>query len=163
MSYRTIQVYNLMEYEFSQVEGDFTSLRESDLRPEIWSGMSFQAFLEQLRTGHQVLLTNVPSIPLIIRDRDEWGNQYWRVNPAVESNLDSLAHKAYTSRMELVNYGIGSSYFGSINASVYSEPYIEREPVKLTLAERIQKQRQERFRELDSQPETMPRISASFA
>jgi hypothetical protein len=140
MSYKTIQVYNLMAYEFAQVEGDFMSLRESDVKSVIPSGMSFQAFLEQLSSGHQVLLTDVPSIPLLIQDRDEWGNQYWRVNPAIESNIDSLAQKAYTERMELVNHGVGSFYSGSVNALVYTEPYIESAPVKLSLKERYEKQ-----------------------
>ncbi|ASA55283.1 hypothetical protein BSQ33_05800 [Vibrio gazogenes] len=129
-----------MAYEFAQVEGDFMSLRESDVKSVIPFGISFQAFLEQLRTGHQVLLTDVPSIPLLIQDRDEWGNLYWRVNPAVESNIDSLAHKAYTERVGLVNHGVGSFYSGSVNALVYTEPYIEPEPVKLSLKERYEKQ-----------------------
>ncbi|SHE79211.1 hypothetical protein [Vibrio gazogenes] len=143
MSYRTIQVYNLMAYEFTQVEGDFMFLRESDVKSVIPFGISFPAFLEQLRIGHQVLLTDVPSVPLLIRDRDEWGNLYWRVNPVVESNLDSLAHKAYTERAGLVNHGVGSFYSGSVNALVYTEPYIEPEPVKLFLKERYEKQCQE--------------------
>ncbi|WP_157721351.1 hypothetical protein [Vibrio gazogenes] len=68
-----------MAYEFAQVEGDFMSLRESDLKSVLPNRMLFQAFLEQLRTGHQVLLTDVPSIPLLIQDRDEWGNLYWPI------------------------------------------------------------------------------------
>lgn len=79
MSYRTIQAHNLMAYEFSQVEGNFASLSESDLKSAIPSGMSYQDFQEQLRNGCLVLLSDVPSIPLIIRDRDEWGNQHWRL------------------------------------------------------------------------------------
>lgn len=149
MSYKTIQVYNLMAYEFAQVEGDFASLRESDVKSVIPSGVSFPAFLEQLRTGHQVLLTDIPLIPLLNRDRDEWGNQYWRVNPAIESNIDLLANRAYTARVELVNHGIGSSYSGSVNASVSFKPYVEREIVKLSLKERLEKQRQERFQALE--------------
>ncbi|SJN59830.1 S-type Pyocin [Vibrio ruber DSM 16370] len=150
MNYQTIQIYNLMSYEFAQVEGDFSSLNESDIKSVTPAGMRCSDFLEQLRSGHQVLLTDTPSIPLLIRDRDEWGNQYWRVNPEVEPQLDGLAYKAYTARAELVNHGIGSSYVGSVNASVYTEPYVEREPVKLTLAERLAKQRQERIQELDN-------------
>ncbi|WP_059120888.1 S-type pyocin domain-containing protein [Vibrio sp. MEBiC08052] len=149
MNYQTTQIYNLMRYEFAQVEGDFASLRESDVKSVMPAGMRFADFLEQLRSGHQVLLTDVPSIPLLIRDRDEWGNQYWRVNPAIEPHLDLLANKAYTARVEWVNHGIGSTYSGSVNASVYTEPYVEREPVKLTLAERLNRQRQEQLRELD--------------
>ncbi|WP_051680420.1 S-type pyocin domain-containing protein [Vibrio rhizosphaerae] len=152
MNYQTTQIDNLMRYEFAQVEGDFASLRESDVKSVIPAGMRFADFLEQLRSGHQVLLTDVPSVPLLIRDRDEWGNQYWRVNPAVESHLDLLANKAYTARVEWVNHGIGSTYSGSVNASVYTEPYVERKTVKLTLAERLVRQRQERLRELDKIP-----------
>ncbi|SIO96517.1 colicin E3/pyocin S6 family cytotoxin [Vibrio spartinae] len=150
MNDQTIQIYNLMAYEFAQVEGDFMSLRESDIKSVMPSGIRFADFLEQLRSGHQVLLTDTPSIPLLIRDRDEWGNQYWRVNPEVEPQLDGLAYKAYTARVELVNHGIGSSYVGSVNASVYTEPYVEREPVKLTLQERLVRQRQERLQELEN-------------
>ncbi|WP_038179715.1 S-type pyocin domain-containing protein [Vibrio rhizosphaerae] len=152
MNYQTTQIYNLMRYEFAQVEGDFASLSESEMKSVMPAGMRFADFLEQLHYGHQVLLSDVPSVPLLIRDRDEWGNQYWRVNPGVEPHLDSLAFKAYTARVELVNHGIGSSYSGSVNASVSTEPYVEREPVKLTLAERLNKQRQERLRELDKIP-----------
>ncbi|QMV14675.1 S-type pyocin domain-containing protein [Vibrio spartinae] len=152
MNDQTTQIYNLMRYEFAQVEGDFTSLRESDVKSVIPAGMRFADFLGQLRSAHQVLLTDVPSIPLLIQDRDEWGNQYWRVNPAVEPHLDSLAFKAYTARVEWVNHGIGSTYSGSVNASVSTEPYVEREPVKLTLAARLNKQRQERLREQDKIP-----------
>ncbi|ASA58016.1 hypothetical protein BSQ33_20145 [Vibrio gazogenes] len=141
-----------MRHEFAQVEGDFSSLRESAIKSVMPEGMRFADFLEQLRSGHQVLLTDVPSIPLLIRDKDEWGNSYWRVNPEVEPQLDLLAYKAYTARVALVNHGIGSSYSGSVNASVYTEPYVEREPVKLTLAARLHKQRQERLRELDTIP-----------
>lgn len=140
MSYRTIQAHNLMAYEFSQVEGNFASLSESDLKSAIPSGMSYQDFQEQLRNGCLVLLSDVPSIPLIIRDRDEWGNQHWRLNPEIESNLSSLAPKAYTARMELVNHGVGSSYTGSIRASLSVEPYIEQESVKLSVKERYAKQ-----------------------
>ncbi|KUI96987.1 hypothetical protein [Vibrio sp. MEBiC08052] len=143
MNYQTIQIYNLMANEFAQVEGDFLSLRESDIKSVMPSGMRCSDFLEQLRSGHQVLLTDTPSIPLLIRERDEWGNQYWRVNPVIESDIDVLAHRAYTARVELVNHGIGSFYSGSVNASVYTEPYVEREPVKLSLKERYAKQCQE--------------------
>ncbi|WP_261888157.1 S-type pyocin domain-containing protein [Vibrio rhizosphaerae] len=152
MNYQTTQIYNLMMYEFAQVEGDFASLSESDVKSVIPAGMRFADFLEQLHYGHQVLLTDVPSIPLLIRDRDEWGNLYWRVNLAVEPHLDLLANKAYTARVEWVNHGIGSTYSGSVNASVYTEPYVEREPVKLSLQERLIRQRQERLRELDKIP-----------
>ncbi|SJN55509.1 S-type Pyocin [Vibrio ruber DSM 16370] len=149
MNYQTTQIYNLMRYEFAQVEGDFSSLRESDIKSVMSAGMRFADFLEQLRSGHQVLLTDVPSIPLLIRDRDEWGNQYWRVNPEVEPHLDLLANKAYTARVEWVNHGIGSTYSGCVNASVSTEPYVEREPEKLSLQQRLFRQRQERLRELD--------------
>ncbi|QMV16203.1 S-type pyocin domain-containing protein [Vibrio spartinae] len=149
MNDQTTQIYNLMRYEFAQVEGDFTSLRESDVKSVIPAGMRFADFLEQLRSGHQVLLTDAPSIPLLIRDRDEWGNQYWRVNPDIEPQLDGLAYKAYTARVALVNHGIGATYSGSVNASVSTEPHVEREPVKLTLAERLVRQRQERLQALD--------------
>ncbi|SJN58159.1 S-type Pyocin [Vibrio ruber DSM 16370] len=152
MNYQTTQIYNLMRYEFAQVEGDFAALRESDVKSVIPAGIRFADFLEQLRSGHQVLLTDVPSIPLLIRDRDEWGNLYWRVNPAVEPHLDLLANKAYTARVEWVNHGIGSTYSGSVNVFVSTEPYIERKTVKLTLAERLVRQRQERLRELDKIP-----------
>ncbi|WNJ94326.1 S-type pyocin domain-containing protein [Vibrio ruber] len=150
MNYQTIQIYNLMANEFAQVEGDFLSLRESDIKSVMPAGMRCSDFLEQLRSGHQVLLTETPSIPLLIRDRDEWGNLYWRVNSEVEPQLDGLAYKAYTARADLVNHGIGSSYAGSVNASVYTEPYVERNQVKLTLAERLAKQRQERLQELEN-------------
>ncbi|SJN53752.1 S-type Pyocin [Vibrio ruber DSM 16370] len=150
MNYQTIQIYNLMSYEFAQVEGDFSSLRESDIKSVTPAGMRCSDFLEQLRSGHQVLLTDTPSIPLLIRDRDEWGNRYWRVNPEVEPQLDGLAYKAYTARAELVNHGIGSSYAGSVNASVYTEPYVEHNQVKLTLAQRLAKQRQERLQESEN-------------
>lgn len=152
MNYQTIQIHNLMRYEFAQVEGDFAALRESDVKSVIPAGMRFADFLEQLRSGHQVLLTDVPSIPLLIRDRDEWGNQYWRVNPDIEPQLDGLANKAYTARVELVNHGIGSTYPGNVNASVYTEPYVEREPVKLSLQQRLLRQRQERLQALDKIP-----------
>ncbi|WP_261854749.1 S-type pyocin domain-containing protein [Vibrio spartinae] len=152
MNDQITQIYNLMSHEFAQVEGDFTSLRESDVKSVIPAGMRFADFLGQLRSGHQVLLTDVPSIPLLIRDKDEWGNSYWRVNPEVEPHLDGLAYKAYTARVELVNHGIGSTSSGSVNASVSTEPYVEREPVKLTLAARLNKQRQERLRALDTIP-----------
>ncbi len=152
MNDQITQIYNLMRHEFAQVEGDFTSLRESDVKSVIPAGMRFADFLGQLRSGHQVLLTDVPSIPLLIRDKVEWGNSYWRVNPEVEPQLDLLAYKAYTARVALVNHGIGSSYSGSVNASVYTEPYVEREPLKLSLQERLSRQRQERLRELDTIP-----------
>ncbi|QMV14125.1 hypothetical protein Vspart_01376 [Vibrio spartinae] len=48
------------------------------MKSVIPSGGSFQAFLERLCTGHLVLLTDVPSIPLLTQDRDELENQYWR-------------------------------------------------------------------------------------
>ncbi|QMV16328.1 S-type pyocin domain-containing protein [Vibrio spartinae] len=150
MNYQTIQIYNLMRYEFAQVEGDFSSLNESDIKSVTPAGIRCSDFLDQLRSGHQVLLTDTPSIPLLIRDQDEWGNLYWRVNPEVEPQLGGLAYKAYTARAELVNHGIGSSYAGCVNASVYTEPYVERNQVKLTLAQRLAKQRQERIQELDN-------------
>ncbi|KUI97693.1 hypothetical protein [Vibrio sp. MEBiC08052] len=71
MNYQTTQIYNLMSYEFAQVEGDFASLRESEMKSVIPAGMRFADFLEQLHYGHQVLLTDVPSVPLLIPDRDE--------------------------------------------------------------------------------------------
>jgi len=148
MSYRIIEIYNLMDYEFSQVEGNFSSLRESDFRKLLPHNTSFQKLLEQLRSGHSVLLTNFPTTPLLIQDRDEWNNKYWRVNPEVESNLDTLAVNAYTRRLEFVNYGIGSSSSGSsFNTSISVEPYIEQESKPLSIAERLEKQRRERYAE----------------
>ncbi|MDW6001830.1 hypothetical protein [Vibrio mangrovi] len=142
MGYSIIQIDHLMAYEFGQVEGDFLSLCESDLKSVIPARMLFQVFQEQLINGYQALLTDMPSLPLLIRDKDDTGNRYWRVNPDAEANLAPLARKAYTARVELVNHELSSPVSGStLNASASIESYIDREAVRLTLKERLQKQR----------------------
>ncbi|NMU25168.1 hypothetical protein HKB21_06005, partial [Vibrio parahaemolyticus] len=61
MSYRVVRITELMAYEFGQVEGGFNELNENQLKTAIPSGMEFKAFMEQLRQGHLVLLTDSPS------------------------------------------------------------------------------------------------------
>ncbi|WP_157371943.1 MIX and LysM peptidoglycan-binding domain-containing protein [Vibrio sp. MEBiC08052] len=120
MSYNVVRLSDLMAYEFGQVEGDFDSLRESDLKTALPAGMSFRQLQAELKSGELVLLHDTPSEPLMIPAQDEMNHQSWQINPLVADQLEPLAQKAYLERVALSEKGAGSHVAGGGSGSGYS-------------------------------------------
>ncbi|WP_282250177.1 T6SS effector antibacterial DNase [Vibrio campbellii] len=91
-----------MAYDFGQVEGGFNELNESELKTAIPSGMGFKAFMEQLKQGHLVLLTDSPSTPMLISESGAMGEaRTWALNSQATDNLDPAAQNALLARTRM--------------------------------------------------------------
>lgn len=122
-----------MAYEFGQVEAGFFGLPDSQLQSVCPRGTSLQALKQQLHSGHLVLLTDTPELPLLQLQVNEYGERRWVLNPAAEQAVDAAAARAYISR---VQQGVhtGAVYSGNPLSSSSFVPFREEdyqpEPVK---------------------------------
>ncbi|MGY5538030.1 T6SS effector antibacterial DNase [Vibrio brasiliensis] len=120
-----------MAHEFQQVEGDFDSLSESELKEVTPSGMGYDRFIEQLKQGHLLLLNDSPRVPLLIKESDGLDHSDWELNPHVRDNLDPLAQKALLTRTQMSGSGSASSttQSTSLHPPLPMPPYVP-EPVR---------------------------------
>lgn len=129
MSYRTVRITELMAYEFGQVEGGFNELNESELKTAIPSGMGFKAFLEQLRQGHLVLLTDSPSTPMLLSESGTMGEaRTWTLNSQATDNLEPAAQNALLARTRMSGSSAGYSRSKSLHPPLPMPTYIPEPP-----------------------------------
>ncbi|EJV0282699.1 S-type pyocin domain-containing protein [Vibrio parahaemolyticus] len=140
MSYRVVRITELMAYEFGQVEGGFNELNESELKAAIPSGMGFKAFMEQLKQGHLVLLTDSPSTPMLISESGTMGEaRTWALNSQATDNIEPAAQSALLARTQMsgssAGYGRSKSLHPPLPMPTYSpeppRPDYSDEPPKL--------------------------------
>ncbi|OOF28932.1 MIX and LysM peptidoglycan-binding domain-containing protein [Salinivibrio sp. IB872] len=106
-----------MAYEFSQVEGDISSLTERDVSSIIPDGVSFSQFKEKLDSGEYVLLTDAPKQSAMVHDSV---NKIWSVAPSTSTTLSPQAQSALSARAnQSGNVAAGAS--GSRSASNSSQ------------------------------------------
>ncbi|OOF23047.1 S-type Pyocin domain-containing protein, partial [Salinivibrio sp. IB872] len=104
-----------MAYEFSQVEGDISSLSERDVSSIIPDGVSFSQFKEKLDSGEYVLLTDAPKQSAMVHDSV---NKIWSVAPSTNTTLSPQAQSALSARAnQSGNVATGASGSGSANDS----------------------------------------------
>lgn len=139
MSYRVIPIAELMSYEFSQVEADFSHLRESDLAYSLPLNMDFDKTISQLREAHFALLTDRPSIPLLISETNNLGIKSWRVNTQAINLIEPLAQKAFLSRVNMQ----GSSFVSGGQSQPARETPYHPEPAKKAPIEQVAKREYE--------------------
>lgn len=125
MSYRVVRITELMAYEFGQVEGGFNELNESELKAAIPSGMGFKAFMEQLKQGHLVLLTDSPSTPMLISESGTMGEaRTWALNSQATDNVEPAAQSALLARTQMsgssAGYGRSKSLHPPLPMPTYS-------------------------------------------
>lgn len=129
VSYRTVRITELMAYEFGQVEGGFNELNESELKTAIPSGMGFKAFLEQLRQGHLVLLTDSPSTPMLLSESGTLGEaRTWTLNSQATDNLEPAAQNALLARTRMSGSSAGYSRSKSLHPPLPMPTYIPEPP-----------------------------------
>lgn len=129
VSYRTVRITELMAYEFGQVEGGFNELNESELKTAIPSGMGFKAFLEQLRQGHLVLLTDSPSTPMLLSESGTMGEaRRWTLNSQATDNLEPAAQNALLARTRMSGSSAGYSRSKSLHPPLPMPTYIPEPP-----------------------------------
>ncbi|HHY0522965.1 S-type pyocin domain-containing protein [Vibrio parahaemolyticus] len=118
-----------MAYEFGQVEGGFNELNESELKTAIPSGMGFKAFLEQLRQGHLVLLTDSPSTPMLLSESGTMGEaRTWTLNSQATDNLEPAAQNALLARTRMSGSSAGYSRSKSLHPPLPMPTYIPEPP-----------------------------------
>ncbi|HFI9383685.1 TPA: S-type pyocin domain-containing protein [Vibrio parahaemolyticus] len=118
-----------MAYEFGQVEGGFNELNESELKTAIPSGMGFKAFLEQLRQGHLVLLTDSPSTPMLLSESGTLGEaRTWTLNSQATDNLEPAAQNALLARTRMSGSSAGYSRSKSLHPPLPMPTYIPEPP-----------------------------------
>ncbi|ELA6924839.1 S-type pyocin domain-containing protein [Vibrio parahaemolyticus] len=118
-----------MAYEFGQVEGGFNELNESELKTAIPSGMGFKAFLEQLRQGHLVLLTDSPSTPMLLSESGTMGEaRRWTLNSQATDNLEPAAQNALLARTRMSGSSAGYSRSKSLHPPLPMPTYIPEPP-----------------------------------
>ncbi|MDF4906221.1 S-type pyocin domain-containing protein [Vibrio parahaemolyticus] len=119
-----------MAYEFGQVEGSFNELNESELKTAIPSGMGFKAFMEQLKQGHLVLLTDSPSTPMLISESGTMGEaRTWALNSQATDNLEPAAQDALLARTRMSGSSAGYSRSQSLHPPLPMPTYIP-EPLR---------------------------------
>ncbi|QEO45240.1 S-type Pyocin domain-containing protein [Vibrio cholerae] len=129
MSYRVVRITELMAYEFGQVEGGFNELNENELKTAIPSGMGFNAFMEQLRQGHLVLLTDSPSIPMLISESGAMGGgKTWSLNSQATDNVEPAAQSALLARTQMSGSSAGYSRSKSLHPPLPMPTYIPEPP-----------------------------------
>ncbi len=129
VSYSTVRITELMAYEFGQVEGGFNELNESELKTAIPSGMGFKAFLEQLRQGHLVLLTDSPSTPMLLSESGTMGEaRTWTLNSQATDNLEPAAQNALLARTRMSGSSAGYSRSKSLHPPLPMPTYIPEPP-----------------------------------
>ncbi|WP_285339306.1 T6SS effector antibacterial DNase [Vibrio parahaemolyticus] len=118
-----------MAYEFGQVEGSFNELNESELKTAIPSGMGFNAFMEQLKQGHLVLLTDSPSTPMLISESGTMGEaRTWALNSQTTDNLEPAAQNALLARTRMSGSSAGYSRSQSLHPPLPMPTYIPEPP-----------------------------------
>ncbi|MDE1309441.1 T6SS effector antibacterial DNase [Vibrio aestuarianus] len=118
-----------MAYEFGQVEGSFNELNESELKTAIPSGMGFKAFMEQLKQGHLVLLTDSPSTPMLISESGTMGEaRTWALNSQATDNLEPAAQNALLARTRMSGSSAGYSRSQSLHPPLPMPTYIPEPP-----------------------------------
>lgn len=129
MSYRTVRITELMAYEFGQVEGGFNELNESELKTAIPSGMGFKAFMEQLKQGHLVLLTDSPSTPMLISESGTMrGGKTWSLNSQATDNVEPAAQNALLARTRMSGSSAGYSRSKSLHPPLPMPTYSPEPP-----------------------------------
>lgn len=109
VSYRVVPITELMAYEFAQAEADFHYLSQSDLSGVLTkSKLSLEQLKDQLRDGHLVLLSDNPSIPILVRDDDGMGMKSWVMNEAAKGRLTPVAQNALLARTRMSGRGAAS-------------------------------------------------------
>jgi hypothetical protein len=129
VAYKTVRISELMALEFGQVEGGFSLLDESTLKSAIPTGLSFDQFTEQLKQGHLLLLNDSPTLPVLIKERNELGIETWQLNSQSLDNLDPMASQALLSRTKITGGGGGSGQSGNLHPALPMPEYIP-EPAK---------------------------------
>ncbi|MBF4285420.1 S-type Pyocin domain-containing protein, partial [Vibrio anguillarum] len=118
-----------MAYEFGQVEGGLNELNESELKTAIPSGMGFKAFMEQLKQGHLVLLTDSPSTPMLISESGTMGEaRTWALNSQATYNLEPAAQNALLARTRMSGSSAGYSRSKSLHPPLPMPTYIPEPP-----------------------------------
>ncbi|MCL9783415.1 LysM peptidoglycan-binding domain-containing protein [Vibrio sp. S4M6] len=149
-----------MADEFGQVEGDFDRLDERSLSSAIPQGMSFQHFMEKLKSGELALLTDTPSSPVMNRDAM---SQSWNLSIEGQEALSPEAKRAFLARSQMFGTASGSS----INHSAAYAPKLEEaytpEPVKPDTSDSPPKLKYEYCFEIACSDETFKRrVGCSF-
>ncbi|HHY0606275.1 TPA: T6SS effector antibacterial DNase [Vibrio parahaemolyticus] len=120
-----------MAYEFGQVEGGFSELNESELREAVPSGMGFNAFMEQLRQGHLVLLTDSPSTPMLLSESGTMGGaRTWALNYQATDNLEPAAQNALLARTRMSGSSTGYSRSKSLHPPLPMPTYVPEPPMR---------------------------------
>lgn len=128
MSYRVVRITELMAYEFAQVEGAFNELSEQALQSVIPSGMRFNAFIDQLKEGHLVLLNDPPTTPMLLRESASIaGEKTWALNAQVSDNIGPTAQKALLARTQI--RGRASRVTRSLHPPLPMPAYIPEPPI----------------------------------
>ncbi|MDE1347514.1 T6SS effector antibacterial DNase [Vibrio aestuarianus] len=118
-----------MAYEFGQVEGGFNELNESELKTAIPSGMGFKAFMEQLKQGHLVLLTDSPSTPMLISESGTMGEaRTWALNSQATDNVEPAAQSALLARTQMSGSSAGYGRSKSLHPPLPMPTYIPEPP-----------------------------------
>lgn len=154
MSYRLItSPEHVSIHELPRLEAELNQLSSQDLTAltPSGSGQSVSDLRRKLDNGDYLIMTDTPELPLLLRNPETKG---WYVNPQATPQIANRLWHAIEPAPELddnpfrnpvsgVSGGGGTSRSGSLHPPTQFFP----EPVRLTLKERIEKQRRERFKQ----------------
>ncbi|TCT58865.1 colicin E3/pyocin S6 family cytotoxin, partial [Vibrio crassostreae] len=128
LGYKTVELIHLMTHEFQQVEGDFESLSERELKDVIPSGMGYRQFIEQLKQGHLLLLNDSPQAPLLMKDNSALGSAAWGLNNHVSNNIEPAAQKALLARTQMSGGTSSGTQSKSLHPPLPMPTYIPERP-----------------------------------
>ncbi|MEZ9290581.1 hypothetical protein AB4251_07330 [Vibrio lentus] len=118
-----------MTHELQQVEGDFESLPERELKGVIPSGMGYRQFNEQLKQGHLLLLNYSPQAPpLLMKDNSALGSAAWGLNTHVSNNIEPAAQKALLARTQMSGGTSSGTQSKSLHPSLPMPTYTPERP-----------------------------------
>ena len=115
-------------YEFGLVEGDIDRLDEKELKTAIPKNMNFSLFIDKVKQGHLVLLSDSPCVPLLMKD-GSFEPKEWVLNNQVQSNFELAAQSAFLNRTKMSGSSPGGGQHSeSLSPPLPMPPYIP-EPI----------------------------------
>ena len=117
VGYRVVRLTELMTYEFGQVEGDIEKLDERALGTALPHGISFSRFMDKLKSGELVLLTDSPTKPVMFKDGM---SKSWGLSTEGQEVLSPEAKNAFLSRARMSGGATGGAVISSDSAAIAS-------------------------------------------
>lgn len=131
MTYKAVSITELMAHEFSHVEGALDSLDERALKEVIPLNMRVDKFIEQLKQGHWLLLSDSPMLPALVNQSGNIGGASWGLNHQALNHFTPAAQTALLARTQLSGRMSGANQLQSLHPPLPQPLYVPEPPMQV--------------------------------